>query len=68
MPITIYIILEFFYVVDEELIIYLPASTSFFRAICVLVGIASSNDALDEGFKPFCSKVHTPFGPLQIQN
>jgi hypothetical protein len=43
----------------------LLASISFFKAICAFVGIASSNDSLEEGFKPFCSKVHTPFGPLQ---
>lgn len=43
---------------------HLLASINFFNAMCVFVGIASSNEIFMEGFKPFCSNVQTPFVPL----
>jgi len=43
---------------------HLLASINFFNAMCVFVGIASSKEIFMEGFKPFCSNVHTPFVPL----
>ena len=43
---------------------HLLVSINFFNAIWVFVGIASSKEIFIEGFKPFCSNVHTPFVPL----
>lgn len=45
--------------------IYSRHSINFFNAIWVFVGTASSKDIFLSGFKPFCSKVQTPEGPLE---
>ena len=42
-----------------------PAASSAVSARWVLVGRASSQDRLIDGFMPFFSRVHTPRGPLQ---
>ena len=45
---------------EKEILYFVPAFSKATSAICVGVGLASSNVTLTSGVSPFSSNVHTP--------